>query len=1018
VILRSLLALLTILLVDPSQAAAAETWLVGEMTGSGDHPRTLFDGPDDADLVRDRLQREPYATLFRGIAARAEQEVALDDHEIGIEQGKGNIARSAAYLFYLDRTVDNDGAIVPFPDEAARDAMGLKAATYLRSMLTESRAKGIVDFILDIHTAQELHLWADTLDLLLGADRDVLGDERGAAIQGVADLAADFYADFHAANWIYTRSLVNNHRSKSAAALGLAAIVLNGEDFEVAFDDGRYEPQRWMEFAVLNCDMVLRDILSDADGGYAEAGGYLVYSGIDHVPFLWAWHRYTGAASLTVAPDPAAPPFHVLGLEQPYTIPDLWSAPWLERQLLWAIRTGMPDGTFPPYDDCTPGSALFWGAFVGEEFEHAALYRWAWEQVGQVAGGSVDTAPLLLATYDDAIEARSPDECGLAPHQVLPWSGQVVFRSGWERDATYAMLLCEHGKAASWAQTRWGQYIDGAGGHEHPDVGSILLHAHGEPLVIDSGYLGWNDHEKVNGVTNHNLILVDGEGPDRTHLVVPPFEIDDDGGFVLLDPTLEGGWSAARDGQGYLTAAEVTTPGVALAQVVTRYDVLATETDLRRRATFLDDRFLVLHDRVLTRDAEPHSITHQLHLNCGGTSGGELILADGGAICTREGAQLRALVLSPLEATQTTREDVHDEWQWAERTHTVLETTVQAGSDADSGARFLTVLLPAPRGEGAEQPPEVQTGGCEGPCVAWTAAGVECLAWTGFSHAVEVGGDVTWTAREGAYCRGGGVLSGTFAGLGDDQAVVTARFVDGIDGGVGHWWVTMHGHDAAQPRGALRLPVVPEKQPGGACDVVPADSWWELTLPAGRTTETVPVPGGVVAALRLDGAGLDDTPRVDLGDEVVLDASASCAPAGAEPRYTWTLQLAPELVDGFAGLETTEPDLTWRPPLPGSYRAAVRVSAGEESDFAEVRFSVEGEPAEAEPDTGTPGEAKADGCQCDVSGESASRANDAGLIMVWALAVVLLRRRSSVGDGAAWAGWTAALRLYGVPDEP
>ena len=44
-------------------------------------------------------------------------------------------------------------------------------------------------------------------------------------MQAVADLAADFYADFNITNWLYTRSLLNNHRTKSAGALGLALLL-------------------------------------------------------------------------------------------------------------------------------------------------------------------------------------------------------------------------------------------------------------------------------------------------------------------------------------------------------------------------------------------------------------------------------------------------------------------------------------------------------------------------------------------------------------------------------------------------------------------------------------------------------------------------------------------------------------------------------------------------------------------------------------------------------------------------
>ncbi len=310
--------------------AAAETWLVGEMDDAGERPRTLF-GADDIPGLQDRVEREPYLGQLTRLAAMAEWELDPEDHGIDAEQAKANAARAAAFLVLLDRTVE-DGAVVA-PDDTQREALAERATAYLLAMYTVSRAKGLVDFTEDIHTAQELHLWADTLDWLIAADV-LAGDERAQAAQNVADLAADFYADFEISNWVATRALVNNHRSKSAAALGLAAIALNGEDFDPSVVDGRYDPALWVDFAVRYTDFVLRDVLLDRDGGIQEGGGYVVYSGIDHVPFLWAWHRYTAAAPYTVEWDEALPPYYVTGATEPYTEPDLWTDPRLERHQL------------------------------------------------------------------------------------------------------------------------------------------------------------------------------------------------------------------------------------------------------------------------------------------------------------------------------------------------------------------------------------------------------------------------------------------------------------------------------------------------------------------------------------------------------------------------------------------------------------------------------------------------------------------------------------------------------------
>ena len=917
--------------------AAAEPWLVGEMESAGSHPRTVLLEQELA-VVQERLEREPYRTLLANIASWAAFEGDLDDHEPFAETDKANAARAAAWLFYVDRTVDGDGAPVPFADEAARLQMGEKAVTYLLSMYTESRATGFIDYTRDIHTAEELHLWAEALDLLLGADLDVLGPDREAAFQGVADLAADFYADHALVNWIPCRTLVNNHRSKSAAALGIAAIVLNGEVYDEPEGDGRYDPALWADFAVRNVDFVLRDILTDADGGYTEGGGYLCYSAHDHAAFMWAWHRYTGGASYTATFDEHVPPYYVLGATEPYVIPNMWDDEMVERQLQWGVRLMLPDGTFPPADDSTPGSRLFWGAFVGPEFDNAGLFRWAWERGGQGAGGSVDTSPLVIAAYDDIISAVTPEAAGLDPHQVLPQAGQVVFRSGWDADAVYALMLCEHGKAAAWAQTRWGQYIDGAAGHEHPDPLSVMLYAGGEPLIIDSGYLGWEDHDAVWDPTHHNLVLVDGEGPAMPYLSVPPIEKGPDGELVLSDYTVEGGYVAPDDGQAYLLASDVASPGVAYADAATRYQILVPGTDLWRRSVLLADRFWVLHDRVemAEDDGVSHTYVHTLHTACGGSSGGVYEDAEGGATCTRDGARLRVVVLSPAQSQQSTREDVHDAGYWAERTHTVLETAVEA--PAAERVEFLSLLLPEPAdGDGYDG---VDLTVSESAGASWSVDTTRCQAWLGETREVEApDGTPIVEADAGAFCEGVDALAGWFSidSLGVDLTLSVE--LDG-DGAVVGWRATVHALDGAT--GTLSLPGVVDLVPDGACSFEADDAGgWDVEITAPSIVETAAVGHDLVAAARIGGRSFGEPAVAELGVPVLLDASTSCGPSMGGATFDWKLTSRPEM--SAALLHGQESTIEFLPDLPGLYRVEVTVSGDRAQDTAALEFEVEGE---------------------------------------------------------------------------
>ncbi len=978
--------LLALLAARP--AAAASIWLAGEMTQPGPHPRSLA-SPADRALLQDRVTREPYGGLLRRMVSQAAREVSLTSAEVGVVQTRANTARAAAWLFWLDRTTGEDGAVVPFPTAEARDALGAKAVQYLRSMLTTSRSKGFVNSVDDIHTAQELHLWADTLDLLLGADRDALGEEREAAIQGVADLAADFWADFERDNWLYMRSLVNNHRSKSAAALGIAAIVLNGERFEDKADDGRYRLGNWVDFALRYVDFVVRDTLTDADGGYQEGGGYIVYSGIDHFPFEWAWHRYTGGASYRVVWDASVPPYHVTGATEPYVVPDLWTDPVLARQLLWSVRVMLPDGSFPPFDDSTPGSRLYFGAFVGQAFEHAGLFRWAWEYNAHSAGGSVETAPFLALAFDEAFPSVDPEAAGLGRHQVMPYAGQVVFRSGWGPDDVYVLLLAEHGKAAGWAQTRWGQYVDGDAGHEHSDGTSFMLYAGGEALVIDSGYLGWDDREKVNEPSNHNLVLVDGKGPEMPRMVVPPFELTETD-VVLTDPSVEGGWSPARDGETWVVASDVETPGVAFAELVTTWERDVPRTEVRRRATFLDDRFVVLHDRLLTHEEPPqeHTYTHTLHLRCGGTVGGTWEPLEHGGLCVREDVRLRVLVLSELPATQATREDVHDERAWAERTHTVLETSVRG--TAGEPVELLTLLLPERQHDGTWEELQPELGYDWATVASWQAGDLRCDArLPPLGPTPPDGGS---TVGRVAACSSPSASSA----VGDNHGrhPLWSQHVRHVeDGRATHFEAVVH---AADGPAEILLPGVEGLEPDGACAWEPYDDYgWSVTAPVGVRIRTLPQARRLVAHLRLAGSPPATPLAVPLGEPVTVDASTTCGPAAAEdPVLVWTLDRRPELSQ--ARLERAE---GWRralvPDLPGVYRVHLEARAGDAYDETRLAFEAVGEvpwepPApEAGEDAGAADGAEAgdaadagpapppgradDGCDCRIGGRAPAR---------------------------------------------
>lgn len=91
----------------------------------------------------------------------------------------------------------------------------------------------------------------------------------------------------------------------------------------------------------------------------------------------------------------------------------------------------------------------------------------------------------------------------VGPSVVFPWAGQAVFRSGWEKNAT-------------WIWFDIGPY--GTSGHAHHDKLSLMLHARGAMLLVDSGRFAYQGtdlsatlHSQYASTTHaHNTITIDG----------------------------------------------------------------------------------------------------------------------------------------------------------------------------------------------------------------------------------------------------------------------------------------------------------------------------------------------------------------------------------------------------------------------------------------------------------------------------------------------------------------------------
>ncbi|MFC1552715.1 heparinase II/III family protein, partial [Candidatus Latescibacterota bacterium] len=198
--------------------------------------------------------------------------------------------------------------------------------------------------------------------------------------------------------------------------------------------------------------------------------------------------------------------------------------------------------------------------------------------------------------------------------------------------------------------------------HEHPDPNSIILNAFGEMLLLDSGYGGWSEHDKTRFAENHNIILVDGEGPEAAS---KSFFWDANG----VDASL----------QKYFTSQQID---------YAVSETLYQNTFFNRHIIFPDHRFFFVYDTA-TSNSE-RTFTMLLHGNGGGTSGGTITNVDQGAVWERGNAALRSYTVGSADLEFSTSDMYHAVYNREPMlTHSVLHVS-QRGSDA----RYLTLLFP------------------------------------------------------------------------------------------------------------------------------------------------------------------------------------------------------------------------------------------------------------------------------------------------------------------------------------
>ncbi len=622
---------------DPADPRSARAWQPGERG----HPRLFFPASDLPALrARAAAAAEaaggPDSVLWARIQGMAGREPPAfpegEKYRADIADSRSQIAAAAAFV-----------ALMTGDAEQAEEAAAILAEPFPDPMELRSENPLVTKY--DLREGDALVGACAAWDYLSASG--LVGEERLAEVRERLVRRIHVFRELHFKPGSYQALIVlaqNNHTMKVLGALGFCAM---------AFPD-RPEAAVELNEALTGLVYLLHEFQGNEAGGYAEGWNYLSYGDQTWLPFLVALHRWLDGAEvkarglgLVTPKDESAGEVRVHG--------DPGVSPVTRAIYEAALLAAQPDGLTAPTDDGNP-SALHGGVLAWLLDDPRFLWNWMLPAVDLAAAR---LPSLSFALFDPAAEPAAPEP----PHDLaLPDAGFVVMRNDMSAESTYLLMLVENGQMRANGM-----------GHEQADPLSFLLHAHGEPLIIDPGYINWDNHGLVKHGTDHNLVLVDGKGP----------------GFPLESEYLEMAASDDAFLEGWSADAEHTTAlGRSAWEGVT----------VMRRVVRVDKSFFFVADTLDPDEAgTEHTYTFQLNgLGGAETEDGLFELAPHGATWTRPGATMLAAVgATEGELGYSWRPEEHVTTWGRWETHACLEAAAEMGGCAG----FLAALLPIPSGD-------------------------------------------------------------------------------------------------------------------------------------------------------------------------------------------------------------------------------------------------------------------------------------------------------------------------------
>ncbi|MFN8360518.1 MAG: heparinase II/III family protein [Candidatus Kapaibacterium sp.] len=635
--LRLLLPFL--LLATISALGQSGAWTPNYATAT--HPRILC-GIQDTGAIRKNLRLGFLRTIFPNVYASALAAPPVDNNESNNRRERARLAKNAAFIYFIGMQPLADS--VTTLEKATANSLQSKVIELLSTINTtipalsianpgnyddwQWRSKDMIDYL----SAYDLLKGAGVSDSALAPAKVLLQRYAG-------NLYREANRSFLGITFLST--VKNNHALMTCGALGVAAVVLN----DATSTDLNEQPTRWINAALWNIDNILwRDAARQSDSveiaGYAEGPYYLRYAMLNVIPFMRGMIQFTKDTTFEV--EFAGEKRRIKNPRMDANYPKLWK---------WIYYIALPDGTLPPIGD----------TYVNTAFPEIDLLRSVYtpslrpnssgsNTLNNQLNSTVDMRANYIASFS-ALRAIIDERIFV---HAFPESGDLTFRSSWDSaNALYLHVSGAHGRART----------SGAG-HNQADVASFTMYQGGEALARDAGYLSYARRGEVGNASNHNMILVDGNGP----AIGAPSQPNDADGFIE-------------------NVAEL--PGLQYGEVRTNYlNTSITRSFLMVRGTYF------LNADGVNSDSK-HRYTWQLHGNsiASGLPGDtNFTLTSGTALWRGVHAKFSASITSPLTSSMkyTADSSVHELGYNSSSDHTrFLATTLPIEK-----ATALTMLAP------------------------------------------------------------------------------------------------------------------------------------------------------------------------------------------------------------------------------------------------------------------------------------------------------------------------------------